>query len=310
MSLSVSVPVLDRHAGTPSSAGAATDRDPWRLNADLHCHSSISDGTLAPEDVVARAHARGVQLLALTDHDELGGQARAAAAARSLGLAYVTGIEISVTWAGETVHVIGLGIDPGEPRLAAGISGVRSGRRARALEMAEQLRVAGIEGAWDGALRHVGNPDLVSRTHFARHLVESGVCADIGEVFQRYLVQGRPGYVPHRWARLSEAVGWIAGAGGTAVLAHPGRYRLNDTALWALIEEFREAGGTAIEVVCGSHTRDQYGRFARIAREFDLRASRGSDFHGPGESRVELGSLPDLPDAVVPVWADWPCAIV
>ena len=283
-------------------------RDPWRLNADLHCHSTISDGTLEPEAVVARAHAQGVELLSLTDHDELSGQLRARAAADALGLAYVPGVEISVTWAGETIHVVGLGIDPLDADLVAGVARTRDGREERAKEMAEQLQAVGIEGSYEGALRYVGNPELISRTHFARHLVETGVCSDVGDVFQRYLSEGKPGFVPHRWAKLGQALGWILGAGGTPVLAHPGRYRLNDTALWALIEEFREAGGTAIEVVCGSHTRDQYGRFAGIAREFGLRASRGSDFHGPGESHVELGQLPPLPDAVVPVWYDWPVA--
>jgi len=231
-------------------------QDPWRLNADLHCHSTISDGTLEPEAVVARAHAQGVELLSLTDHDELSGQLRAQAAADALGLAYVPGVEISVTWAGETIHVVGLGIDPLDADLVAGVARTRDGREERAKEMAEQLQAVGIEGSYEGALRYVGNPELISRTHFARHLVETGVCSDVGDVFQRFLSEGKPGFVPHRWAKLAQALGWILGAGGTPVLAHPGRYRLNDTALWALIEEFREAGGTGIEVVCGSHTRD------------------------------------------------------
>ncbi len=283
-------------------------QDPWRLNADLHCHSTVSDGTLEPEAVVARAHANGVELLSLTDHDELSGQARAQAAAAALGLRYVPGVEISVTWAGETIHVVGLGVDPTDVELVAGVARTRDGREERAREMAEQLHAVGIEGAYEGALRYVGNPELISRTHFARYLVESGRCTDVGDVFSRYLIEGKPGFVPHRWARLSQALGWITAAGGTAVLAHPGRYRLNDTALWALVQEFREAGGTALEVVCGSHTRDQYGRFAAMSREFGLRASRGSDFHGPGESHVELGRLPPLPDSVVPVWYDWDTA--
>ena len=283
-------------------------RDPWRINADLHCHSSVSDGTLEPEALAARAHAQGVEIFSLTDHDELGGQARAARAAQALGMAYVPGVEISVTWAGETIHVVGLGVDPTDRSLLDGIARTRDGRESRAREMAESLAAAGIPGAFEGALRYVGNPELISRTHFARHLVESGQCSDVGEVFQRYLTEGKPGFVPHRWAKLPQAVGWITASGGTAVLAHPGRYRLSETALWALIEEFRESGGTAMEVVCGSHTRDQYGRFATLAREFGLRASRGSDFHDPVESRVELGSLPPLPDAVVPVWYDWPAA--
>ncbi len=280
--------------------------DVLRLNADLHAHSRVSDGVLAPAEVARRAHARGVQLFALTDHDELGGLTEAGAAAAALGLAFVPGVEISVSWGGETIHVLGLRIDPGCAPLRDGLARTRSGRDARAREMGEDLARAGIAGAYQGALRFVGNPAMVGRTHFARHIVERGVCRDVAEVFQRYLSEGRPGFVAHRWAGLADAVQWIRAAGGVAVLAHPGRYRLGETALWALAGAFREAGGEAIEVVCGSHTRDQYRRFARVAHEFGLRASRGSDFHGPDESRVELGSLPALPDALVPVWLDWP----
>lgn len=279
--------------------------DPHACNADLHCHSSVSDGVLAPEVLVDRAIEHGVELFSLTDHDELAGQELAARAARARGLRYVGGVEISVTWGGETVHVVGLRIDWCNAELDAGLARTRAGRDRRAHEMAEGLERAGIPGAYEGALRHVGNPALISRTHFARHLVETGVCADINEVFRKYLVEGKPGYVEHRWAKLPEAIGWIRAAGGTAILAHPGRYRFNETELWALIDEFREAGGEAIEVVCGSHSRDQYGRFARIARESGLKASRGSDFHAPGERHIELGRLPPLPDSVVPVWADW-----
>lgn len=275
------------------------------LNADLHCHSDRSDGTLAPSELVRRAHAHGVDLLALTDHDELGGLAEAAAEAARLGLRFVPGVEVSVTWGGETVHVVGLDVDAGCAALVEGLARTRAGRDERAREMAAQLAEAGIPGAYEGACRYVGNPQLISRTHFARYLVERGVCRDVGEVFGRYLSEGRPGYVAHRWATLPEAVGWIRAAGGTAVLAHPGRYRLGRTALDAMIEEFRALGGEGIEVVCGSHAPWQYDEFARRARDFRLRASRGSDFHGPGESRVELGALPPLPGDLVPVWRDW-----
>lgn len=280
--------------------------DPLRLNADLHAHSRVSDGVLAPAEVVRRAHAHGVQLFALTDHDEVGGLAEAATAASALGLVFVPGVEVSVSWGGETIHVVGLRIDPGCRALCDGLARTRSGRDARAREMAEDLARAGIAGAYDGALRFVGNPAMVGRTHFARYIVELGVCRDVAEVFQRYLSEGKPGFVAHRWASLADAVDWIRGAGGIAVLAHPGRYRLDETALWALIAAFRDAGGEGIEVVSGSHTREQYRRFAQVAREFGLRASRGSDFHGPDESRVELGSLPPLPDTLAPVWLDWP----
>jgi hypothetical protein len=279
--------------------------DPRRLNADLHCHSNVSDGVLAPADLVRRAHARGVQMLALTDHDELDGLARARAVADELGLPFVPGVEISVTWAGETIHVLGLGVDAESAGLAQGMARTRAGRDERAREMADQLAAAGVPDAYEGALRHVGNPQLISRTHFARYIVDIGVCEDVGHVFDRFLVEGKPGFVPHRWARLDEALEWIAGAGGLAVLAHPGRYRLDDTALWALMQEFRDRGGQGIEVVCGSHTPDQYPVFARHAQHFGFLGSRGSDFHGPGEGRVDLGELPPLPANLEPVWNHW-----
>ncbi len=283
--------------------------DPWALNVDLHCHSSVSDGVLAPDELVSRALDHGVQILSLTDHDEVGGQDAAARAAVARGLPYIGGVEISVTWGGETIHVVGLRIDWCHEELRAGLARTRAGRDQRAREMAADLARAGIPDAYEGALRYVGNPALISRTHFARHIVDTGVCAQIDEVFRKFLSEGKPGYVEHRWARLPEAVGWIRAAGGTAVLAHPGRYRFNPTQLWALIEEFREAGGEAIEVVCGSHSKDQYGRFAKLARDAGLKASRGSDFHAPGERHIELGRLPPLPDSVEPVWADWPEAL-
>ncbi len=286
------------------SARPAGD-DPWRVNADLHCHSTASDGTLAPAELVRRAKAHGVDLFALTDHDELAGLAEAQATAREVGLAFLAGVEVSVSWADETIHIVGLGIDPQHPDLVAGLAALRGGRSGRAREMGEQLARAGIVGAYDGALALAGNPALVSRTHFARFLVERGVCTDVYDVFSRFLIEGKPGFVPHRWARLSAAVGWIRGAGGTAVLAHPGRYALDDVRRWALFSEFREAGGEAIEVVTGSHTRDEYGIYARHARDFGFQASRGSDFHDPVESRMDLGRLPPLPDSVEPVWRRW-----
>ena len=275
------------------------------LTADLHCHSLISDGTLTPEELAARARANGVELWALTDHDEIAGQQRAAAAAQAQGLAYLTGVEISVTFANETVHIVGLGFDPENAALDAGLAEVRGGRGPRAREMARQLELAGIPGAYEGALRYVANPDLMSRTHFARYLCEIGVCTTTSDVFRRFLTEGKPGYVPHRWATLGEAMGWIQGAGGIAVIAHPGRYRFSDTAQGALFDEFRQLGGTAIEVVTGSHTPDQYGTYAEVARRYGFLASRGTDFHAPGESRVEFAELPPLPSGVTPIWHDW-----
>jgi predicted metal-dependent phosphoesterase TrpH len=276
--------------------------DSHRLNADLHCHSTVSDGTLPPEALAARAKANGVELWALTDHDELAGQERARDAALALGLSYLTGTEISVTFAGVTVHIVGLGFDVDDAALQAGLAATRGGRHERALEMSAGLAQAGIHGAYEGALKYVGNPELISRTHFARHLVDTGVCSDMSEVFRRYLVNGKPGYVPHRWASLRDAVHWVTGAGGIAVIAHPGRYRFSANEEYALFTEFKAHGGQAVEVVTGSHTKDHFAKYTGMARELNLYASRGADFHSPEESHIDLGSLPSLPADLTPVW--------
>ena len=272
------------------------------LNADLHCHSVVSDGTLTPEDLAARAKANGVELWSLTDHDEIGGQHRAAAAARSQGMAYLTGTEISVTFAGNTVHIVGLGFDPDNAALAQGLAATRGGRGERAQEMAAQLAQVGIHGAYEGALKFVGNPELISRTHFARFLVETQVCRDTNEVFRKYLTEGKPGYVPHRWATLGDAVRWINEAGGLAVIAHPARYKFTANEEYALFSEFKAHGGAGVEVVTGSHTAAEYVTYAAMAEEFGLAASRGSDFHSPDESHTDLGTLPYLPGHLTPIW--------
>ena len=272
------------------------------LNADLHCHSVISDGTLTPEALAERAKANGVELWALTDHDEVGGQDRAMAAARTQGLPYLTGTEISITFADKTVHIVGLGFDAHNTQLVEGLRRTRGGRGERAQEMSEGLAKVGIQGAYQGALQFAGNPELISRTHFARFLVETGVCSDTSEVFRKFLTEGKPGFVPHRWARLQEAVQWITGAGGVAVIAHPARYGFSPNEEYALFSEFKAHGGRAVEVVTGSHSAQEAVRYAETALEFDLAASRGSDFHSPDESRIDLGTLPLLPGQLTPVW--------
>ncbi|MCJ7798438.1 MAG: PHP domain-containing protein [Polaromonas sp.] len=272
------------------------------LNADLHCHSVVSDGTLTPEVLAERAKTNGVELWALTDHDEIGGQHRAAAAAKGQGLKYLTGTEISVTFANETVHIVGLGFDPDNAELWQGLRATRGGREQRAMEMSDSLAQAGIAGAFEGALKFVGNPELISRTHFARFLVESGVCRETSEVFRKYLTEGKPGYVPHRWATLQNAVTWITQAQGIAVIAHPGRYNFTANEEYALFTEFKAHGGRGVEVVTGSHTKQEYIKYAETAREFGLAASRGSDFHSPDESHTDLGSLPFLTGELTPVW--------
>jgi 3',5'-nucleoside bisphosphate phosphatase len=275
------------------------------VNVDLHCHSTASDGLLSPAVLAERASARGVTLFALTDHDALCGLAEARAAAEARGLAFVDGVEISVTWRGTTIHIVGLRIDPHNAELRRGLELVRGSRVRRARSIAESLEAAGIADSFEGAMAHVENPEIVSRTHFARFLVQRGYARDVRSVFHHYLVKGKPGYVPHEWAALADAVGWIRAAGGVAVVAHPGRYKLPRPELRELLAEFVQCGGTGIEVVTGSHAPEQYAEFAALARELGLLASRGSDFHGPGESKVELGALPQLPHDLKPVWHDW-----
>lgn len=272
------------------------------LNADLHCHSVVSDGTLTPEALAERAKANGVELWALTDHDEIGGQQRAAAAAQAQGMHYLTGVEISVTFIGKTVHIVGLGFDADNEALNLGLIQTRGGRGQRAMDMAAGLAKVGIQGAYEGALTYAGNHELISRTHFARFLVESGVCRDTNEVFRKYLTEGKPGYVEHRWATLKDAVTWITQAGGMAVIAHPARYKFTANEEFALFTEFKGHGGRGVEVVTGSHSPAEYITYADTAREFGLAASRGSDFHSPDESHTELGTLPFLAGQLTPVW--------
>ena len=255
-----------------------------------------------PEALAERARRNGVDLWALTDHDEVGGQHRAMVAALALGLSYLTGTEISVTYLGKTVHIVGLGFNPDAPCIVDGLAATRGGRERRARDIGDELAKVGIAGAFDGALRYVGNPDLISRTHFARHLVEIGICADTSEVFRHYLAEGKPGFVPHRWASLADAVKWINTAGGLAVIAHPGRYGFTPNEEYALFSDFKAHGGAGVEVVTGSHAAHEFDIYADMAREFDLLASRGSDFHSPDESRIDLGALPPLPARLTPVW--------
>ena len=272
------------------------------INADLHCHSVVSDGTLTPEALAERAAKNGVELWALTDHDEIGGQHRAATAAKANGMRYVTGTEISVSFIGATIHVVGLGFDPDNVNMLAGLVKTRGGRRERAMEMSDGLEKVGIKNAFEGALKYVGNPDLISRTHFGRYLVETGVCKDTNEVFRKYLTEGKPGYVEHKWASLREAVTWITNGGGIAVIAHPARYKFSTNQEFALFTEFKALGGQAIEVVTGSHSAAEYVIYAEAALEYGFAASRGSDFHSPDESHTDLGTLPYLPGNLTPVW--------
>jgi predicted metal-dependent phosphoesterase TrpH len=278
---------------------------PHDVNVDLHTHSTASDGALAPHELIQRAARNGVRIMALTDHDTLAGQKDAMSAARDLDLHCVSGVEISVTWGGETLHVVGLGFRLDDPGLSGLLESITAGRQARARAMADGLVAHGLPDIHADAQAHARNPNLIGRTHIARALVQRGLCADMNEVFQRYLTPGKQGYQPHQWASLSAAVGAIRGAGGVAVLAHPARYRLSALGQWALLDEFKTLGGTAVEVVTGSHTDRDARRFQQLSIDHGLHASRGSDFHAEGESRFDVGAVPPLPDATRPVWHGW-----
>ncbi len=275
---------------------------PVIINYDLHCHSTASDGLLSPAEVVRRAAGNGVDVLALTDHDDIAGLPLARATAEEVGIRLINGVEISAEWEGTLFHIVGLDFDADDAALNNGLDNISSGRTERAERMAAELARVGIADALAGALRYAGNPKLISRAHFARFLVECGVCRDVRSVFETYLVPGKPGYVDHRWASLSDAINWIVGAGGIAVVAHPGRYRVTPRDMRRFLTAFKALGGEGVEVVSGSHTPDHVGQFARMARDFGFLASRGSDFHGPEESFTDLGKMSTLPDGVSPVW--------
>lgn len=274
-------------------------------NIDLHCHSNVSDGMLAPAVLVARAAEQGVTALALTDHDDVAGLVEARTTAQGLGLQLINGVEISVSWGTHTLHIVGLNINPEHPELVQGLATIRAGRSERAMRMAEQLAKVGIANSLAGAYQHASNPNLIGRMHFARYLVAQGVVKDVRTVFKKYLVKGKPGYVPHQWADLADAVGWIRASGGQAVLAHPGRYQMGNGKMHELLETFKAVGGEGIEVVTGSHTPEQYPHFANLAKKFGLLSSRGSDFHAPDEGYRDIGRLPPLPEICIPIWQSW-----
>ena len=275
---------------------------PAVFNCDLHCHSTCSDGLLAPADVAARAAANGVDLLALSDHDSLEGLPAARSAAAAAGMGFVNGVEISIEWQALQIHILGYAFDSSHQALNAGLESIRAGRVDRAQRMSTELEKIGIAGAFDGAMRHAANPSLISRAHFGRFLVETGAAKDLRSVFEAYLVPGRPGYVDHRWATLADALAWVHAAGGLVAVAHPGRYKLSRAEMRRFLAEFKDLGGRAIEVVSGSHTQEHVDIFGRYAREYGFLASRGSDFHGPGESYFDLGQLAPLPDGLKPIW--------
>lgn len=272
---------------------------------DLHCHSNVSDGALPPEALMARAVEKGVDVLALTDHDGTEGIAAAQQAAENLPITCVAGVEISVTWGANTLHIVGLNIDINNGQLQNGLSALRDYRSGRAIEIGNRLAKAGIAGAYEGASKYASET-MLGRMHFAQFLVEAGHAKDTREVFKKYLVRNKPGYVPGEWATLEDALGWIHAAGGQAVIAHPARYKMTATKLRRLIAEFKELGGVGFEVCSGVQHGDEVRHLAALADKFELLASCGSDFHSPEQTWTELGKITPLPAHVTPIWSTWP----
>ncbi len=292
---------LSRH-GTRRTIGAVRV-ECMPVNYDLHTHSSASDGTLSPTELIWLARRQGADVIALTDHDTTAGIEEAALASGRAGIQVVAGVEVSVTWSGRTVHILGLDVDIHRVELQKGLRGLREFRTWRAQEIGRRLEKSGIADALDGA-RAFAAGQLIGRTHFARFLVARGHCRDERTVFKHFLVNGKPGHVPGAWAELEQAVSWIRAANGFPVIAHPARYRMTRSRLRSLIGEFVEVGGAGLEVVSGSHSRDDCYTMARHARDFRLLASAGSDYHGPENPWIELGRLPGLPDGCRPIWRE------
>ena len=275
------------------------------MQFDLHTHSNVSDGQLSPEDVVRMAGLNGATMLALTDHDHLGGLYEAAKVADELGIQFIPGVEVSTSWRNRNIHVVGLNVDYNNTDFQKNLAKIRSGRLDRLVKINARFEKKGIRGVYDGALALSSNADMVGRAHVARFLVNQGIVKNTAQAFSKFLGEGKSAYVSHQWADFSEAVCWIRKAGGIAVLAHPGRYKLSATALRELIEEFKTAGGRAIEVASSSHAQNEILKFALLAERYELLASSGSDFHVLGEGGRVLGRPPVLPAICCPIWREF-----
>lgn len=273
-------------------------------NYDLHSHSTASDGSLNPSELIRLAKNAGVDCLALTDHDGIDGIEEAKQQAQAVNLEFIPGIELSVSWGKFTIHIVGLNINTSYIPLLAGTEQLKSYRLWRGEQISKGLEKFGIKGALSGAQKF-SKGKMIGRMHFANFLVEGGYCKDIRSVFKKFLIKNKPGYIHGQWATLENAVSWIMGAGGVAVIAHPGRYPFKNKKLKLLISEFIEMGGKGIEVISGSHSLADIRRMTTIAQECELYASIGSDFHNPDISWNKLGKLTPLPDLCTPVWNAW-----
>ncbi len=278
---------------------------PPDCRADLHCHSTASDGYFKPAQLVAHAAAANIELLALTDHDTTAGLDEAAAAAQAHGLNFLSGVEISVSWEGKTLHLLGLDIDPGCPELRAGLGLIQQTRVRRAIAIAQQLEKLGVQAPLPRA-EALAAGGQVTRTHFARLLVEDGLVTDMKQAFKRFLAAGKPAFVSTQWASLEEAIDWIHAAGGLAVLAHPLRYKFTNAWRQRMLHAFKSAGGDALEVSGGSSQQaHELETCARDALRHELLASAGSDFHSPDQRWLRYGRLAPLSSRLTPVWTQF-----
>ncbi len=268
---------------------------------DLHTHSNRSDGTLSPAELTARAAAAGVDVLALTDHDSTAGLEEAARAGKPLGVRLVPGVEISASWRSQAIHVLGLWIDPESALLRRALEAQADRRRLRLDKICAHLAAIGLPGAQIKAASQSAE-GLPTRSHVAQALVKLGHAKSIEDAFRRYLGRGRAAAIAADWPALGEVVGWIRGAGGCAALAHPMRYALSSGARRGLLEDFKESGGSAIEVVTGGNAAHHIDACAALALRYGLCATVGSDFHDPERAWNPLGRLAKLPDCVIPAW--------
>lgn len=253
---------------------------------------------------MSRAKAQGVSVLALTDHDTLAGVKPARSEAKAQGIELISGIELSTLWNGIGIHIVGLHVDTEHPQMQTAVARQLQSRNERAELIGQKLAKAGVEGALEGAQK-IAAGAVVGRPHFAKYLVEAGVVPTINAAFKKYLGAGKPGDVKQLWPDVAEAVGWIRESGGVAVLAHPAKYKMTRAKLCRLVEDFKEAGGQAIEVISGKQQPNTTKDLTRIALQFELCASIGSDFHVPDQPWQELGAIEPLPEVCQPVWTLW-----
>ena len=266
----------------------------------MHSHSNVSDGNLNPHELISYAAEKNVDMIALTDHDDISGLDLARKKAQELGISFINGVEISVTWRSRTIHMLGLNFDPNNQNLFKGLERIRQGRIERAKKIAYGLAMVGIPNAFEGA-KSFASHQVIGRIHFAHYLVSKGYSKNIKSVFNKFMTKGKPGYVEHQWASLEDAVGWIKNAGGIAVIAHPGRYDMGKKLYPQFFQDFKDFGGEGIEIISGNQSLNQIDYFANFAYQFDFFGSIGSDFHGHGVSHRDLGPLHKLPEKIKPI---------